>query len=257
LAGWLDLFPFSDDPTAVHDALALLPERCRRPNALRRLLETLPQSPASSALACLERLAADNPAFLQDSGWIDALIKLDTEAAALMVLDRFCAGHIPVRIGSELSPTLARWAQKYPLVRASMLARYRTLPPGDIREAIEMAFNDFVDEDIFIALFDAHVNDPYLTPGVANAIRTLAIGRIPSKEWLGAYEESASPLTGLRARLFAMLPANNHRAHLAEQCLIAIEEHRDHRGRVNNEPRHPDIATGRPWPLEAAEPFAV
>ncbi len=63
-------------------------------------------------------------------------------------------------------------------------------------------------------------------------------------------------MTGLRARLFAMLPANDGRARLAEQCLIAIEEHRDDRGRVSNEPRHPDISTGRAWPPEADGSFA-
>ena len=33
LMGWIDLFPFSDDPDKVHDALALLPEPRRRPHA--------------------------------------------------------------------------------------------------------------------------------------------------------------------------------------------------------------------------------
>jgi len=246
LMRWIDLFPFSDNPLKVHDALAILPEQYRQPHALRRLLETVPQSPAGSALACLERLAADNPAFLRDFGWIDALIKFDTEAAALTVFDRVCAGHIPVRNGFHLSRSLAGWAQKYPSIRVSMIARYRTLPAGDVRAAIEMAFNDLVDEDTFMALFEAHVDDPHPMRSVVNAIRNLSIGRKPSEEWVGAFEEFGLPLTGLRARLFAMLPANNRRARLAEQCLIAIEEHRDDRGRVNNEPRHPDIATGRP-----------
>jgi len=87
--------------------------------------------------------------------------------------------------------------------------------------------------------------------GLANAIRNMAIGRKPSDEWAGAFEEFGVPLTGLRATLFAMLPANDGRARLAEQCLVAIEEHRDERGRVSNEPRHPDIATGRAWPSQA------
>jgi len=139
----------------------------------------------------------------------------------------------------------------------AMIAGYRTLPAGDVRAAIEMAFNDLVDEDIFMALFDAHVDDPCPMRSVANAIRNLSIGRKPSEEWVSAFEEFGLPLTGLRARLFAMLPADDRRARLAEQCLIAIEEHRDDRGRVNNVPRHPDIATGRPWPPEAAESFAM
>lgn len=254
LMGWIDLFPFSDDPAKVHEALALLPEQQRRPYALNRLVETLPQSPAASALATLERLAADNPAFLQEFEWMNALVKLNTEAAALMVLNRLCTGAIPIRDGFRLSGALAGWARKYSTVRAAMIARYRALPAGNVRRVLEMAMDDLTDEEVFIALFDAHVDSPHPIRGVASAIRNLAIGRRPSEEWTGAFEEFGLPLTGLRARLFGMLPANGARSRLAKQCLIAIEDHRDDRGRVSNEPRHPDIATGRAWPPEADEP---
>ena len=220
----------------------------------RRLLETLPYSPAASALATLERLAADNPAFLQEFEWMNALVKLDTEAAALMVLDRLCAGAIPIRDGFQLSGALTGWARKYSTVRAALIARYRTLLDGNIRRVLEMAMDDLTDEEVFMALFDAHVNSPHPIDGVASAIRNLAIGRRPSEEWTDAFEEFGLPLTGLRARLFGMLPANDARARLAKQCLIAIDDHRDDRGRVSNEPRHPDIATGRAWPPEADEP---
>ena len=134
-----------------------------------------------------------------------------------------------------------------------MIARYRTLPTGNIRWVLEMAMDDLTDEEVFMALFDGHVDAPHPIHGLASAKRNLAIGRKPSDERAGAFEEFGLPLTGLRARLFAMLPANDGRARLAHQCLIAIEEHRDDRGRVSNEPRHPDIATGRAWPPEADE----
>lgn len=253
LMGWIDLFPFSDDPAKVHEALTLLPEQRRQPHALHRLLETLPQSPPALALATLERLAADTPAFLQGFEWMNALIKLDTEAAALVVLDRLCGGAIPVRDGFRLSGALTGWARRYPTARSAMIARYRTLPAGNIRRVLEMAMDDLTDEEVFMALFDGHVDAPHPLHGVARAIRNLAIGRKPLDKWAGAFEEIGLPLTELRSRLFAMLPANDARARLAKQCLIAIEEHRDDHGRVSNEPRHPDIATGRAWPPEADE----
>jgi NACHT C-terminal Alpha/Beta 2 len=258
LMGWIDLFPFSDGPKMVHEAIRLLPEPHRQPHSLRRLLETLPQSPASSALASLERLATDDPAFWQEFEWVNALIKLDTEAAAMTVLDGLCAGRIPPGDGFRLSTALAGWGRKYRTVRAEIITRYRTLPAGHIRGVFEMAMDDLTDEEVFMALFDGHVDEPHHNFGVvASALRNLAIGRKPSDEWAGAVEEFGLPLTELRARLFAMLPANDGRAWLAKQCLIAIEEHRDHRGRVSNEPRHPDIGTGRAWPTEADEPTGL
>lgn len=160
---------------------------------------------------------------------------------------------MPVGNGFRLSAALTEWARKYPTVRSAMITRYRTLPAGNIRRVLEMAMDDVTDEEVFMALFDGHVDAPHPIRGVASAIRNLAIGQKPSDEWSGAFEEFGLPLTGLRARLFEMLPANGARARLAEQCLIAIEEHRDDRGRASNEPHHPDIATGRAWPPEAAE----
>ena len=114
--------------------------------------------------------------------------------------------------------------------------------------------DDLTDEEVFMALFDGNVEAPYPLHGLARSIHNLAIGSKPSDDWVGAFEEFGLPLTALRARLFAMLPAGDARAQLAKKCLIAIEEHRDDRGRVSSEPRHPDIATGRAWPPEADEP---
>jgi len=74
LMGWIDLFPFSDNPESVHEAIALLPEPRRRPHALGRLLETVPQGPAGPALITLERLAADDPAFRQEFEWMKELV---------------------------------------------------------------------------------------------------------------------------------------------------------------------------------------
>jgi hypothetical protein len=35
----------------------------------------------------------------------------------------------------------------------------------------------------------------------------------------------------------------------AEKCLVEIGKLRDGYGRIEDEPRHPDIASGQPWPL--------
>jgi hypothetical protein len=62
---------------------------------------------------------------------------------------------------------------------------------------------------------------------------------------------SRTGLAALRKQLFGLLAANDGQSKLAERCLIAIEELRDEHGRIDDEPRHPDIDSGRPWPKEA------
>ncbi len=251
LMGWIDLFPFSDGPERVHDAISMLSDQHRSPNALRRLLETIPQSPADTAFVMLERLAADIPAFLGDSQWTSAMLKLNTQEAVVAVLEHLSEGRIPAGDGFHLSSELTRLAILLPDFHRILIERYLALPPGSTRRVLEMAMNDLPGEDNFMALFEGNVEAPHPFQHLGGALRNLAISRRPSEQWRGAFEEFGLPLTGIRARLFAMLPANNAHSLLAKQCLLAIEEYRDEKGRINDEPRHPDITTGRAWPPEA------
>jgi hypothetical protein len=56
-------------------------------------------------------------------------------------------------------------------------------------------------------------------------------------------------LAELRRELFAMVLAKGAQAALAERCLVEIDELYDWHGRIDDEPRHPGIASGEPWPL--------
>jgi hypothetical protein len=49
--------------------------------------------------------------------------------------------------------------------------------------------------------------------------------------------------------LFGLALTNDTQSRLAESCLVEIEELRDEHGRVDDEPRHPDISSDQPWPI--------
>jgi hypothetical protein len=84
-----------------------------------------------------------------------------------------------------------------------------------------------------------------------NAIREAALSQQRAPGWSGAYELHPVPLPELRKALFGMLVDGSPAALLAEACLTAIDELRDEYGSPEFEPRHPDVETGRPWPLAA------
>jgi hypothetical protein len=201
----------------------------------------------------LQELARSNPAFLQESYWLSALLSLRTEASAMALLDHLSDIGIPDGQWLRICRSLEAWARMYPAVRAALVERYRTCPDGVARSIIESVMGELADEGVFMELFEAHVSARQPFDRLASAIRQLAIGSRPMEDSSGWYEECSVPLTGLRAKLFAMLPAKDERAQLAEKCLIAIEEHRDEHGRIANEPRHPDISTGRPWPCTVGQ----
>ena len=252
LMSWIDLFPFSDKPAKVHDALASPPDQHRHPHALHRLLDVLPSGPPEAAVATLQRLASDDPRFTGDTSWVNALLRVDTESAVLSVLEMLFSDKIPVVIPLRWSQALVAWASSHPAFREALIARYGAGYSGVARPALQMALAELGDEEAFWVLFEGQVTGGD-TPSVSeiwNMVRKLAFEhRPPTRE--GWFDEIGRPLTNLRARLFAMLPADEKRACLAKRYLMAIDEHRDEGGRVYDEPRHPDIATGRPWPPEA------
>ena len=74
-------------------------------------------------------------------------------------------------------------------------------------------------------------------------------GRRPAEGWPGAFQEFSVSLASLRKDLFGLVVAGGDDASLAESCLNYIEELRDEHGRIDDEPRHPDVRSGRPWPV--------
>ena len=82
-----------------------------------------------------------------------------------------------------------------------------------------------------------------------SAIENLVVERRPLSDWAGAYEQISRPVPSLRAHLFELSRSVAGReASLALACLVHIDELRDLHGVASGEPRHPDIATGAPWP---------
>ncbi|MEO5349732.1 MAG: hypothetical protein H7836_08810 [Magnetococcus sp. YQC-3] len=68
-----------------------------------------------------------------------------------------------------------------------------------------------------------------------------------------SYELHRVDIADLRRRLFAMINGSQAEAELAGVCLTAIDALRDTYGCTYSEPRHPDIESGRPWPLAVGE----
>ncbi len=87
---------------------------------------------------------------------------------------------------------------------------------------------------------------------LGQALHEAALDRQPAGGWVGAFELHPVPLTELRKELFQMLGGAGHQAALAAACLEAIDALRDDYGPAEFEPRHPDVASGRPWPLEVS-----
>ena len=151
----------------------------------------------------------------------------------------------------HLSRQLAHLGEAFPSVKDDVLQRYQRMNACPAKSILESALVELADPSIILVLIRRYAADkrPY-NNGLLEALRGAAFGQRPVEGWIaGAYEEFNVSLAELRRGLFAITLANNAQSALAERCLIAIDKLGDAYGRIDDEPRHPDIASGWPWPL--------
>ncbi|MDP2224789.1 NACHT domain-containing NTPase [Nitrosomonas sp.] len=255
LMGWIELFAFSDRPDAVIGALDLVPSNYRNPWNLRRLLVGFGHSPHPEAMNTLAEIARRDARFLSQYEWLSAMVKFGTEAAALALLDHVCDGLLAERRSGIdawcISNYLEGFAREFPAFRSELVQRYARLASGPAQQILERTLANVADGPTILAIIANHAASrrTFQHGQLRAAIDNVAIGRRSVEDWSGAFQEYSIPLTDLRKKLFGLVLAENDQSALAEACLNYIEQLRDEHGRINDEPRHPDIRTGRSWPI--------
>ena len=251
--GWLELLPFSDRPSATLDALDLIEPIRRQPWQLRRLLSALGYAPADEAEEVLALLQRRDPRF--STIMIGSLRwrKRGTPSSARLLLDLICGGAAGQPGGRDawtLSRRLAGAMFAHSDVRAEVYCRCEHVPTDVSKGILEHAIAEVADAEGILTLVRSYAVQGRPFDGIVHsAIEHVALGERPSVNWAGAKEVVSVPLTELRKRLFAMVKDDTEEAGLAAACLTAIDKLRDDYGPAESEPRHPDIDSGRPWPL--------
>jgi hypothetical protein len=251
---WLNLLPFSDKPSAVLDALELLGAGAQRPWHLRGLLSGLGFSPSQDAEEVLKELPRKYPAFFREYDWLKALEKRGPDFAARTLLEFLAQGAFSSQEHGLDSWTLARkltaGIQVDATFRADVYRAYEEEIAGPGREILEHAISEAADKTGVLVLIRAYAKEGKLFSGSLHAaIRHVAVGERPSENWVGARAVFSVETSGLRQELFKMINGDVAVSKLAVAALIAIDELRDEYGPAESEPRHPDIESGRPWPI--------
>ena len=154
--------------------------------------------------------------------------------------------------GWQISEILGELASKFSAFRDDMLDRYEIIDAGWSRDVFEDAFAKIADERIILALIRNYASEGRNFSGwLAEAIRNVAVDRQPLEGSPYMFNVFSAPLKCLREALFKMITESKPESTLAEACLTEIDKHRDIYGRVEGEPRHPNIESGKAWPLAA------
>jgi hypothetical protein len=251
---WMQLLPLSDRPAATLEALDLLPENLFRRWNLHEILFSVANAPDQEAEYVLIELAKRDPDLLGDSTWVDALLGRATDSAYRLLFDLLCDPNLAngQKIeGYVLAGKLSDLIRRRPDLRSDLLHRYQDLKLGHCHSIIEEALAKSPDEGVVLALVRSYSKQgkPF-DQRLRATIESVALEQRPAPGWKNAYELYGVAVPDLRKQLFAMTLGNDAMAGIAAACLTEIDKLRDEHGSVDSEPRHPDIETGRSWPLE-------
>ena len=252
---WLELLPFTTRPEAVLEGLAKVKAFYGSGWARKweRVLAAVAAVSGAQGDALLASLARAHRDIAHDHTWMQAVLNRGTPESVLLYVDLF----IERVLGGEphgadawyVGRQLAEYVQKFPELKPELKKRYETTDDGPGRRMLEHFFGEAGSEDDLIAMVKKYAANGQAYDGqIAAAVEAVAVDKVPVAEGSNLYNTHPAPVQNSRRTLFDFLGGSAAEAALAKRCLEDIDYLRDEYGIAANDPRHPDVMSGRPWP---------
>lgn len=246
---WLRLLPFA---SPVAEALAVvrsLPEDQRRADRLEEMIAGFGTAPGEDAENVLFQLAEADPKLYANRAWRDAAIRRGTLSAARRFLDLAANGAFEGK-GTDhwyLVQQLGGLIGEHPELRTHVyqLLRDGAITPGLALLAQAVAGNPDADGLLLLVKIEVEHKQSFIS---RHTIENVVTEHVPSENWKGAYNIVPVPAGELRRKLLVMT-TDGSPTDAAARCLNQIDEIRDEYGAPDSEPRHPDLASGKRWPV--------
>lgn len=249
LSDWLQLLPFTSRPGETFDVVRGLPEFKSKENPLEGLIRALGIAPGEEAEKVLFQLADADRRLYASREWREAAFRRRSPAAARQLVDLAASGAFADK-GEDRRHLVGEIAG---LIDANPDLRghgYQLLKDGVTTAGLELlayAVAESPDVDGLVLLIKLEIQHKrsFLS---WRTIDSLVTEHIPVEGSQGTYNVAPIPAIELRQRLLAMT-TDGGPTDAAARCLRHIDELRDEYGMPDSEPRHPDLASGRPWPI--------
>jgi hypothetical protein len=249
LSDWLQLLPFTSRPGETFEVVRGLPEFKSKENPLEALIRALGVAPGGEAAKVLFQLADADRRLYASREWREATFRQRSAAAARQLLDLAATGAFVDKGGDRrhLAGEIAGLIASYPELRGHI---YQLLKDGATTAGLELlayAVAESPDVDGLVLLIKLEIQNKrsFLS---WRTIDNLVTEHIPVEGSQGTYNVAPIPAIELRQRLLAMTKDGGP-TDAAARCLRHIDELRDEYGMPDSEPRHPGLASGRPWPI--------
>ena len=184
-------------------------------------------------------------------------MSLGTISSARRLVDLSVSGALDGKSydGWSWQRELGNFISKFPELRSYVYDLLRNAPTSKQRTLLAGAVAEDPDTDGVLILIDLDVKAGRSFMGW-QAIQGAVTERVPAENWEGAYNVVPVPAVELRQKLLAMTGSGG-KEDPAARCLNLIDKLRDDYGAPESEPRHPDLASGRPWPILTPDPDAA
>jgi hypothetical protein len=253
LKTWLLLLPFTDHPEQLAVAIAALPPRQREPHFLEEMLRATEWVQTQEVEEALFKLAENDGAFYADHAWRDAVRRRGTLTSARRYLDLVMEGKLEARDHWNTAHEIAGLLSKHSELRAYAygLLKDRTSPKAALLANAVAEGND-PEGLILLVELENKLQRRFISSRTIEAVVT---EHVPSEHWRGAFDVLPITATELRKKLLAMTTDGGPQDSAAS-VLREIDRIRDENGGPEDEPRHPDLASGKPWPILMPDPNA-
>ncbi|UWF48297.1 hypothetical protein NYP20_23765 [Pseudomonas sp. N3-W] len=253
----LTICPFANDPHASISKMREVISKWQfRGAELGELVTALGESRSDAAVDFLYELASDAPTFAQcEENFINAFSVLNTSRTQELLLgfvdpDIHGIRLTPHHYGDTLVMRLVELAQRKPEVADHLRSLCERDLPDPYRRVLSMVMSRLRTPESDIAnmnLIDDALPSP-IPQGIWSQLESAFVERQPYGQNSNVFTQHARASNELRVLLFRMAIEDDKRRKSAFVLLGQIEEWRLEYGRPTGEPRHPDLASGLPWP---------
>ncbi|MCA6116632.1 hypothetical protein J6524_17255 [Bradyrhizobium sp. WSM 1738] len=256
LKSWLRLLPFVNQPTEALAFVRDMPPAQREPRFLEGMVGALADAPSGESEEVLFKLAEEDPRFYLNDRWRTAVLRFGTPSSARRIVDLTASGAFD-RTGNHwhLAGELGSLIEAHPDLRAHLYSLLKGGPTTPGLAMLARAVAEAPDEDGLLLLikFEQEQKRTFVT---WQTIDRLVTQHVPSSDWAGAYDVVPVPAGSLRQKLLALTTDGGH-ADAAARWLRQIDWIRDEHGMPEAEPRHPDLPSGKSWPIMQPDPDAT
>ncbi|WP_293211536.1 hypothetical protein [Parvibaculum sp.] len=248
LRDWLRLLPFVNRPHDIPAIVQSLPAAQRTPQFLEEMLYGLAESPSEGIEDVLFKLAEYNPLLCSGSSWQASVARLDTASAATRLIDLVAHSAVDEKFfGSwHLTRELGVLMERFPETRKYVYMLLNEGPTSPGLSILAQAVSENPDTEGLLLLLNFETEEKSHLGW--RAIEKVVTMHVPVEGWKDTYDIVPIPASELRQRLLAMTTDGGPQD-FAARCLAYIDKIRDECGVPESEPRHPDLASGTPWPI--------